>query len=168
MAREEARSRIGIPQSRLFDDLVVTATEAGMVIDDGATLRLPEFLVSLDPSRRAAADTYLAAIRAQPYAPPGPHEFKLDPETLAVLEHLKEIEKIAEGVYFTPEAWNALVQGTLAFIDSNGSMTLSQFRDHFDTSRKYAQAALEHLDQLKYTRRVGDDRIRGPRRPGTI
>jgi selenocysteine-specific elongation factor len=44
-------------------------------------------------------------------------------------------------------------------------MTLSQFRDHFGTSRKYAQAALEFLDQLKYTRRVGDDRVRGPRRP---
>jgi selenocysteine-specific elongation factor len=43
-------------------------------------------------------------------------------------------------------------------------MNLAQFRDHFGTSRKYAQAALEHLDQLKYTRRVGDDRVRGPRR----
>ncbi|MCD6027878.1 MAG: selenocysteine-specific translation elongation factor, partial [Thermomicrobiales bacterium] len=47
-----------------------------------------------------------------------------------------------------------------------GTMTLAQFRDHFGTSRKYAQAALEHLDRLKYTRRVGDDRVRGPRRPG--
>jgi selenocysteine-specific elongation factor len=44
-------------------------------------------------------------------------------------------------------------------------MTLAQFRDHFGTSRKYAQATLEHLDRLKFTRRVGDDRVRGPRRP---
>jgi selenocysteine-specific elongation factor len=165
IAREEARSRIGIPQSRLFDDLIATAVAAGQVIDDGATLRLPEFRMSLDPARRIAADTFLAAIRAQPYTPPGPHEFNLDPETLAALEHLAEVEKIADGVYFTPKAWDDLVHGTLAFIDSNGSMTLSQFRDHFGTSRKYAQAALERLDQLKYTRRVGDDRVRGPRRP---
>ena len=80
-------------------------------------------------------------------------------------KHLAEVEKIADGVYFTPGAWDELVRGTLAFIDSSGSMTLSQFRDHFGTSRKYAQAALERLDQLKYTRRVGDDRVRGPRRP---
>lgn len=167
MPREEVRSRIGMPQPRLFDDLISTAAGTGVVIDDGASLRLPEFRMSLDPARRGLADTFLAAIRAQPYTPPGPHEFNLDPETLAALEHFAEIEKVGDGVYFTPDAWNALVQGTLAFIDRNGSMTLSQFRDHFGTSRKYAQAALEHLDQLKYTRRVGDDRVRGPRRPGT-
>jgi selenocysteine-specific elongation factor len=166
LAREEARRRLSITQARLFDDLIATLAAAGELIDDGATLRLPQFRMTLDPARRAAADRYLAAIRTQPYSPPGPHEHGLDPETLAALEHLGELTKIADGVYFAPEAWDALVQGTLAFIDSNGSMTLSQFRDHFGTSRKYAQAALEYLDQLKYTRRVGDDRVRGPRRPG--
>jgi selenocysteine-specific elongation factor len=168
LAREEARRRLGITQPRLFDELIATIAGAGKLIDDGATLRLPSFRMTLDPARRAAADTYLAAIRAQPYTPPGPHEHGLDPETLAALEHLGEVAKIADGVYFAPEAWDALVQGTLAFIDSNGSMTLSQFRDHFDTSRKYAQAALEYLDQIKYTRRVGDDRLRGPRRPDRV
>jgi selenocysteine-specific elongation factor len=165
LAREEARRRLGITQPRLFDDLVATMAGAGELIDDGATLRLPEFRMTLDPTRRAAADQYLAAVRAQPYAPPGPHEYGLDPETLAALEYLQEVAKIAEGVYFAPEAWDALVQGTLAYIDQNGSMTLSQFRDHFGTSRKYAQAALEYLDHLKYTRRIGDDRVRGSRRP---
>ena len=165
LAREEARRRLGITQSRLFDDLVRTLAGTGKLVDDGATLRLPEFRMTLDPDRRAAADEYLAAIRAQPYTPPGPHEHGLDPETLAALEHLGEVTKIAEGVYFAPETWDTLVEGTLALIDSNGSISLSQFRDHFGTSRKYAQAALEHLDQLKYTRRVGDDRVRGPRRP---
>ena len=52
-----------------------------------------------------------------------------------------------------------------SLIDQQGSLTLSQFRDHFDTSRKYAQAALEQMDRLRYTRRVGDDRRRGPHRP---
>jgi selenocysteine-specific elongation factor len=165
LAREEARRRLGIAQPRLFDDLIATMAGAGELVDDGATIRLPTFRMALDPTRRAAADQYLAAIRAQPYSPPGPHEHGLDPETLAALEYLGEVTKIADGVYFAPEAWNDLVQDTLAFIDSNGSMTLAQFRDHFGTSRKYAQAALEYLDQLKYTRRIGDDRVRGPRRP---
>jgi selenocysteine-specific elongation factor len=167
LAREEARRRLGITQPRLFDDVIATMASTGELIDDGATLRLPQFRMTLDPARRAAADQYLAAIRGQPYTPPGPQEHGLDPETLAALEHLGEVTKVADGVYFAPDAWDSLVQGTLAFIDSNGTMTLSQFRDHFGTSRKYAQAVLEYLDQLKYTRRVGDDRVRGPRRPGT-
>jgi selenocysteine-specific elongation factor len=165
IAREEARSRMNGLPARLFDDLIASAAASGAVVDDGATIRLPDFRVSLAPARRASADAFVAAARAQPFAPPGPHEFALDPETLGALEHLGEIEKIADGVYFTPDAWRQLVTDTLGFIDEHGTMTLAQFRDHFGTSRKYAQAALEHLDRLKYTRRVGDDRVRGPRRP---
>jgi selenocysteine-specific elongation factor len=86
---------------------------------------------------------------------------------LAALEHRGEVVRVADGVYFAPEAWRRLVSETLAFIDANGSMTLAQFRDHFQTSRKYAQAALEQLDHLRYTRRLDDDRVRGPRRPDT-
>ena len=165
MAREEARSRLGSLTPRLFDDMVATAAASQAVVDDGATLRLPEFRLSLSQAKRARADAFVAAAQSQPYSPPGPHEFDLDAESLAVLEHLGEVTKIADGVYFAPGAWGDLVSGTLAYIDANGAMTLAQFRDHFGTSRKYAQAALEHLDRLKYTRRIGDDRVRGPRRP---
>jgi selenocysteine-specific elongation factor len=166
MAREEARNRMNGVAGRLFDDMVATAAASGALVDDGATLRLPDFRITLAPAKRERADAFVAAARTQPYAPPGPHEFELDAETLAALEHMGEIEKIADGVYFTPDAWQTIIEGTLRFIDEQGTMTLAQFRDHFGTSRKYAQAALEHLDRLKYTRRVGDDRVRGPRRPG--
>jgi selenocysteine-specific elongation factor len=165
IAREQARNRLAIGQPRLFDEIIAEAAAGGVLIDDGATLRLPDFQISLDPARRARADAYLAAIAAQPHAPPGPHEFGLDAETLAVLEHLGDVEKIADGVYFAPRIWRDLVKGSLAIIDRDGSLTLAQFRDHFGTSRKYAQAALEQMDRLKFTRRVGDDRVRGPRRP---
>ena len=49
-------------------------------------------------------------------------------------------------------------------------MTLSQFRDHFGTSRKYAQAALEHMDRLQVhppRRRRSRTRL-SPPRPRTV
>ena len=165
MPREEARNRLHISLPRLFDEIVCAAEREGAVVDTGPAVRLPEFRITLDPARRAQATPFLAAIGEQPLAPPGPHEFGIDAETLAALEQLGEVTKIADGVYFAPDAWRELMARTLAFIDKHGSITLALFRDHFGTSRKYAQAALEHLDQLKYTRRVGDDRVRGPRRP---
>ncbi len=165
MPREEARNRLTGPPIRLFDDMVASAAASGALVDDGSTLRLPDFHVTIAPTKQMQADAFVAATRAQPYSPPGPHEFGLDAETLAVLEHTGEIEKIADGVFLAPDAWRELVSGTLGFIDDHGAITLAQFRDHFSTSRKYAQAALEHLDRLKYTRRVGDNRVRGPRRP---
>ncbi len=165
ISREEARSRLGITRPRLFDDLVTSAAADGALIDDGSTLRLPGFQIALDPARRSRADSWLTAIEAAPFAPPGPRDHGLDAETLAALEHLGDVHKVADGVYFRPDAWQRIVETTLELIDRTGTMTLSQFRDHFGTSRKYAQAALEQMDRLRYTRRVGDDRVRGSRAP---
>ena len=44
-------------------------------------------------------------------------------------------------------------------IEQHGAITLAQTRDLIGTSRKYAQALLEHLDRLRITRRVGDERV---------
>lgn len=165
--REEARRRLQLTPPRLFDAFIITAVDQGIVADDGATLRLPDFRLTLDTLRRARADAYLQAIRATPFMPPGPHDLPLDEATMAVLERNGEVVNVDDGIYFAPEAWSEIVAQTLRYIDDHGSITLAQFRDYFGTSRKYAQAALERLDRLKYTRRVGDDRVRGSRRPDT-
>jgi len=43
-------------------------------------------------------------------------------------------------------------------IHNTGSLTAAQFRDQFNTSRKYALAFLEHLDAVEVTVRDGDVR----------
>ena len=117
-------------------------------------------MIALDPQRRSLADRYLAALAAAPYAPPAPAEFGLDPETLGALVDLGEVVRVAEGVVFAPTAYAAIERDVLALIDRDGSITLAGYRDHFATSRKYAQATLEHLDRRRVTRRVGDERVR--------
>jgi selenocysteine-specific elongation factor len=64
-------------------------------------------------------------------------------------------------LYYGPDAYRRIIDETVAMIDRDGALTLAGFRDHFGTSRKYAQATLEHLDGRKITRRVGDERVRG-------
>lgn len=45
------------------------------------------------------------------------------------------------------------------YINKNGSITLPQFRDILNTSRKYAVALLEYFDNEKITKRADDERI---------
>jgi selenocysteine-specific elongation factor len=52
-----------------------------------------------------------------------------------------------------------MVAGIVDHIRAHGSMTVAQVRDQFGTSRKYALALMERLDELKVTRRVGDERV---------
>jgi selenocysteine-specific elongation factor len=161
MPKEElkSRARFGGPP-RLFDDIVETAVRDGTLADDGQTVRLPDFQIRLEAGRRDLADRYLAALRAEPYAPPAPAEFGLDSETLGALIERGEVVKVGEGVVFAPEAYAGIERTVLELIDRDGTVTLAGFRDHFRTSRKYAQATLEYLDQRRVTRRVGDERVR--------
>ncbi|MDQ3780522.1 MAG: selenocysteine-specific translation elongation factor [Chloroflexota bacterium] len=158
--KEEVRSRLHLSPSRLFDDVIATAVASGVAADDGQTLRLPAFTIAIDPARRTVADRYLAALTTSPNSPPSPAEFGLDADTLGALADLGEIVRVGEGIVFAPAAYQRLVRETLALIDQHGTVTLAGFRDHFQTSRKYAQAMLEYLDQQRITRRVGDERVR--------
>jgi selenocysteine-specific elongation factor len=42
-------------------------------------------------------------------------------------------------------------------VEAEGQITLARLRDELDTSRKFAQALLEHLDAARVTRRRPDD-----------
>jgi len=167
MPREEVKSRLRLANARLFDDVVATATARGVLVDEGATLRLPEFALMLDPGSRTQANRWLAALRAAPFSPPGPGDFGLDPSITGALKDLGEVVEVGDGLFYAPEAYRRIVDETVALIDRHGTLTLAGFRDHFGTSRKYAQATLEHLDQRKITRRVGDERVRGVAAPRT-
>jgi selenocysteine-specific elongation factor len=52
-----------------------------------------------------------------------------------------------------------MIEWVVSQIGEAGGVTVAQFRDRFGSSRKYALALLEHLDERKITRRIGDARI---------
>jgi len=83
----------------------------------------------------------------------------LEPDIVNLLLERGEIVKLAEGVVFSTDAYNRMVEGVTGHLEAHGKVTLAEVRDLFQTSRKYAQALLEHLDARKLTRRVGDERV---------
>jgi selenocysteine-specific elongation factor len=53
----------------------------------------------------------------------------------------------------------ALMSGIVEHLRANGTITLAEVRDRFQTSRKYAQAVLEEMDARRITRREEDARV---------
>ena len=64
--------------------------------------------------------------------------------------------RVARNLHFHPEPLAELEARVIALCERDGSATIASVRDELGTSRKYAQALLEHLDGEKVTRRVGD------------
>jgi selenocysteine-specific elongation factor len=52
-----------------------------------------------------------------------------------------------------------MVERVVSQLAEQGRITLAQARDMFGTSRKYAQALLEYLDEQRITQRVGEERV---------
>jgi selenocysteine-specific elongation factor len=66
--------------------------------------------------------------------------------------------KVGEDLYYPPERLTALMGRLAAAMEAGGQLTLAEARDLLGTSRRYAQALLEHMDSEGMTLRVGDAR----------
>jgi selenocysteine-specific elongation factor len=72
--------------------------------------------------------------------------------------------KVSEDLFFYRKAYDQALDLLRKHFEGNDKLTLAEFRDLTGSTRKYAQALLEHFDRVKLTRRVEDYRV--PARPG--
>jgi selenocysteine-specific elongation factor len=66
--------------------------------------------------------------------------------------------RIGRDLYAHRAALAVVADRAGAIIANEGAVTLARLRDELGTSRKYAEALLEHLDSARYTLRLPDDR----------
>jgi selenocysteine-specific elongation factor len=156
MPREELRSRLGLA-ARVFDPAIGLWESLGDAKQIGTSIALPSHEPSLDERQLAQAKAYVEALGVHPYAPAP--ESTPDDDVLAFLEARGEIVRAGEGIAFATEAYARMVAAVTNHIEAKGAITLAEVRDLLDTSRKYAQALMEHLDSERITRRVGDARV---------
>ena len=148
-------------RGRAADAVLQTLATGGDIADLSSLVALPGHQITLSPDQQRQADAYRAALAADPVSPPAPDAFGIDADLLAAMVELGMAVRIAEGIVYGVDELATIEARVREIIDERGSITLAEFRDAFGTSRKYAQAVLEYLDQQRVTRRVGDARVRG-------
>jgi selenocysteine-specific elongation factor len=86
-----------------------------------------------------------------------PLDTELDAGDLVALRDAGRAIRVSQTLHYHPEAI-AEVQRRVVGIAGGpgGSITLAQLRDELGTSRKFAQALLQHLDAQRLTIRRGD------------
>ncbi len=160
MPREALRSRLRLtPQ--VFDAAIARADAQGLIVDEGATVRLPSHSVELTPGQRECVQNLLSRFEADPYVTPSVKECveAVGEQVFRVLINRRDLVQVSPDVVFLPTTYEGMVEEVREWIEREGSVTLGEVRDMFDSSRKYAQALLEHLDEVGVTKRLGDKRI---------
>ena len=168
MPKEELRGSHGKnADPRAFAALLGYLQSKGEVVADAATVRAADFSVRLDPRLQTVMDQVTELFRRSGYSTPSIEEagesVGAPPDQVATLLRVAQdqgtIVKVAEGLYFhreTVDQARKLVEG---HIRREGSITVSQFRDLTDSSRKYALPLMEYFDTIRFTRRLGDTRV---------
>jgi len=131
--------------------------EAGVLVEDGSVVHLPSHSIILSEEQQRKIDKFIDTLNENPYSPPG--DITLEPDLLKVVLEQKKAVKVSEGVVFSSTAYEQMVTKVTNFTRDKGKVTLAEVRDLLKTSRKYAQALLEYMDEKKITRRVGDERV---------
>ena len=127
----------------------------------GAPEPEPEPIPPPAPLRDAAAPLPGSAIaleerlRAAGHEPPNAGDLGAD--DLAALRAAGRAVRVGRAMYAHPEALAAVRARVEAVIAAEGAITLARLRDELQTSRKFAQAHLEHLDAERVTKRLPDD-----------
>jgi selenocysteine-specific elongation factor len=162
--REELRSKIGWAPGPWQAALPVLES-AGVVRAEGKTVALPAFQNMI--GQESVALAVLEALRSQPYSPPTRKEIELASgatrDLFAALSREERIVRLDDDIYLDRASFDEMAVATLSQIRQSGAITVSELRDRFGSSRKYALAFLELLDSRGITRREGDRRVLGNR-----
>ena len=105
----------------------------------------------------AAALAVEERLRAAGHEPPAEAELGADVEYLAALREAGRAVRVGRDLHAHPEALARVEATVRAIVQAEGSITLPRLRDELGTSRKFAQALLEHLDGARVTLRRPDD-----------
>ncbi len=109
---------------------------------------------ALEPDAIELAERLLAA----GHEPPSRSELGAAAAHLPKLIQAGVAVRIGRDLYAHRDALAAVADRVGAIIADEGAVTLARLRDELGTSRKYAEALLEHLDSARYTKRLPDDR----------
>ena len=162
LSKEEWRARLKLSPKMAADVFAALQAEGKLSeATTGGLIRLPEFSPHFTAQQQQHVAVLLRKFRENPYSGPGRAEAEaiVGAEILAALIEQGQLVKLGDGVLFMKETYDEAVAALLAYLREHEQMTAAEARDVLGTTRKYILPLLEHLDTLKFTRRIGDERV---------
>ncbi len=162
LPKEEVRTHFDINQ-KLFNFIL---TNSDRVIVERDIIRLNNFKVALTDSEEQLKSGIMALLDKNRFQPPLKEdlyaELKIDQKRISDILNLLikngKIIRINESFYITNNTYESIISLLKTFFSEKSELTVAEFRDLLNTSRKYALPILEYLDSKRITLRVGDVR----------
>ena len=159
MPREELKSRLKL-SPRLFNLVMHRLASENILTEAARWAALPGHIVKFSPFQQVKVDRLMALFAQAPYSPPSVRESQalVGEDIYSALLEFGNLVAVSDEVVFRTQDYQTMQEQIRQAIRQNGQVSLAEVRDLFQTSRRYAQALLEHLDAISVTIRDGDFR----------
>ena len=157
--REELKSRLKL-SPRAFNALITTLVTRQTLLESGSLLTTPGHEVKFDSGQQVKVQGLKRKFEQNPFNPPSVKEAQAEvgDEALNALIEMGEYVTVSPDVIFRKQDYDLAIVKIRALLLQHEKITLAEVRDLLSTSRKYAQALLEHLDSIGVMIRDGDYR----------
>lgn len=167
VSKEEIRSRFfKNTRGKLFDEIMEIYEKNNVLKVFGDTVALKGFEVELSKEQIILKDKILKIYKDSEFKPPLLKDVlktvnvgEKNKAVIDVMISMNLLVKLSEDILFHIDSYNKAKQLLEAYFTENKEITLAEYRDILNTSRKYIVPLLEHFDAIKLTRRVGDKRV---------
>lgn len=168
-SREDLRSRF-FPKinARRFNVIVKYLEGQGVLVSVQNNLALPQHQPRPGADEQKMIEQIMMAVEKDRFSPPSLKEIKsalqvedsIFNELAAYLLESGQLIKISQDMVFSAQAIEAGKQILQEYFNHHKELTLAAARDLFNTSRKYALPLVEYYDRIRFTKRMGDIRVK--------
>jgi len=157
--REELKSKLKLAP-RIFNTMISSFTSRQLLREAGKSVSKPDHTIKFNGQEQAKVQAMMRKFEVNPFSPPSVKDCiaEVGEEVLNALAEMDELIAVSSDVIFRKKDYDLMVSKINNTIMQNNRISLAEVRDLFGTSRKYAQAILEHLDATGVTVRDGDFR----------
>ncbi|HJS29746.1 MAG TPA: selenocysteine-specific translation elongation factor [Anaerolineales bacterium] len=159
MVKEELRSRLKL-SLQVFNAALARLLVEGVLEERGLSLAFPGHHIQFTPGQERSIEVVMQRFVENPSSPPTVREVvaAVGEDVYAALVDLDVLVPVSAEIAFRREDYDRMVDGLQRDLEEAGTMSVAEFRDRYGTSRRYALAFLEHLDERGITVREGDIR----------
>jgi len=167
LSKEELRTQLPARlEVRLFNQLLNDLVQKKQIVLEKDLVRLASHRVTLGVDQEEHVSRLAALYKQGQLSPPTLKEaaaaLEVTPDKvkqlLTVLVNQGRLVKVKEDLYFHQEAIDQIKAQLVDFLKKNKEITVIQFKDLTQTSRKFTIPLLEYFDTARTTVRVGETR----------
>jgi selenocysteine-specific elongation factor len=160
ITKDELRRKVNlIPH--LFGLILEIMISQNQLNKQGDLISLPGYKPEFSKSDLKIVECLFQKMDETPYSPPTITDLnnEFGEEIVQALITKGQLKKTSDDIAFKRQYYDLMLSNLMEFLKVHGSIALNQFRDMFQTSRKYSLSFLEYLDQENITIREGDRRV---------